>query len=378
MSMSTLTKEAFDLHATKLEMPHIYHGLREIGEHLDKKTGVYTSEHELEILKKALQGSIMLEFSTLPPYLTAIWSIKDELHPVAKSIREILQEEMLHMALACNLLTAIGGTPEIKLGVPHYPGKLPMGVHPELTVSLCGLCDDTIKAFMEIERPNHPGHFEALHMKKELEKASLDKDPDSNDFTIGELYGKILEAFKRQNPTMSVERQISGPLSWFVIKNLDDVERAINIIETQGEGSEESPSSTSDDLSHYFRFAEVLERKKLEFDEKTQTWDFKTPIAFDLQEDVWPVGVVPEGGYTSKNVDHPEVLELIRGFNLAYSKLVDQLDVVWKTDDGQAALWHAIETMFSLQKYALPLMRIQRPDGMNYGPDFRYIPENER
>jgi hypothetical protein len=57
-----------------------------------------------------LQGAVSLEFSTLPPYLSALWSVKDDLSPVAKSIREIAQEEMLHMALACNMLSAIGGS----------------------------------------------------------------------------------------------------------------------------------------------------------------------------------------------------------------------------------------------------------------------------
>lgn len=281
------------------------------------------------------------------------------------------------MALACNLLTSIGGTPQIKDAVPTYPGKLPLGVHGDLTVSLCGLCDETLKVFMEIERPSHPGHFEALHAQEELAKVDRDEGIGSDDFTIGELYDHILAAFKRQKPKMSVDRQITGPLAWFVVKDLDDVAKAIDTIQEQGEGSEKAPGSP-EDLSHYFRFAEVLERKKLVQDKETGLWDFKTPIAFDLEEDVWPVGTVPQGGYTPENCDDPQVLDLLRRFNLLFSKLLDQLDLVWKDEGGQAMLWHAIETMFSLQKYALPLMQIKRPDGKTYGPDFRYIPENER
>lgn len=378
MTMHVLTKEALELQPHELGAAHICNGLREIGSHLEKGSGEFSAEHELTVLKKALQAAVTLEFATLPPYLTAIWSIKDELHPVAKSIREILQEEMLHMALACNMLTSIGGTPEINTAVPQYPGKLPLGVHKKLTVSLSGLCDETLKVFMEIERPNHPGHFEALKMQEELEKVDEEAGMDKGDFTIGEFYADILAAFKRQNPKFSVDRQITGPLSWFIIKDLEDVEKAIRTIQDQGEGSEESPDMGGEGLSHYFRFAEVLERKKLVLDEETGLWDFKTPIDFDLEEDVRPVGTVPEGGYNSDNVSNPEVLELIRLFNVSYSKLLDQLDSVWKNDDGQARLWQAIETMFSLQRYALPLMQIQRPDGKHYGPDFRYIPENER
>src|SRR5207244_329121 len=61
-----------------------------------------------EWLELALQSAVSVEFSTIPPYLSALWSIKDQMHPVAASIRDVVQEEMLHMALACNMLTALG------------------------------------------------------------------------------------------------------------------------------------------------------------------------------------------------------------------------------------------------------------------------------
>jgi len=369
-----------------LEKPHgertladLAHGLRDIGVNLATATEGYTPGHDLEMLRAALQAAVTLEFSTLPPYLTALWSVKNPLDSVADSIREILQEEMLHMALACNMLTAIGGQPEIKTAVPVYPGKLPGGVHPELTIPLTGLDDDSLEAFMEVERPKHPGHFESLEAREDLDAVAKDEggdDPD--DFTIGEFYDEILAAFERLKPTISTDRQITGPLAWFVIKDLADVKRAIDTIETQGEGSSGTPDSSEGNLSHYFRFAELRERKKLVKDPDTGKWDFKDPIEFDMDNDVWPVGKVPPGGYTDEVVEDEEVRRLLRGFNLTYSKMLDLLDTVWKTDGGQANLWHAIETMFALEKFSRPLMEIERPDGKNYGPDFRYIPEDER
>lgn len=38
-------------------------------------------------LKEALRGAVQIEFATIPLYLTALWSIIDQAHPVAKSIR---------------------------------------------------------------------------------------------------------------------------------------------------------------------------------------------------------------------------------------------------------------------------------------------------
>ena len=44
------------------------------------------------------------------------------------------------MGLACNMLTTIGGTPQINTpaAVPKYPGHLPGGVRPHLTVAWWG------------------------------------------------------------------------------------------------------------------------------------------------------------------------------------------------------------------------------------------------
>jgi hypothetical protein len=61
---------------------------------------------DLTWLQEALQAAVELEFFTLPPYLTAMWSIKDEQHPAAATIRAVVEEEMTHMALAANLLSA--------------------------------------------------------------------------------------------------------------------------------------------------------------------------------------------------------------------------------------------------------------------------------
>ena len=78
-------------------------------------------------LEDALQIALQLELATLPPYLTARWTIKNLQDPVSKSIKEIRGEEMLHFGLVCNLLVAIGGIPVIANNnvVPRYPGRSP-------------------------------------------------------------------------------------------------------------------------------------------------------------------------------------------------------------------------------------------------------------
>lgn len=110
----------------------------------------------LDCLKGMLRAAVRLEFATIPPYLTALWSIKDDLHPVARSIREVVQEEMLHLALTCNLLASLGEAPDLCAWAPRYPGPLPGDVHHGLEVSLRPLDDEALRAFVRIESPASP------------------------------------------------------------------------------------------------------------------------------------------------------------------------------------------------------------------------------
>jgi rubrerythrin len=290
----------------------------------------------------ALNGAILLEFATIPPYLTALWTIRDERHPLADSLRNILQEEMLHLALVCNMLVSIGGEPKISSAAPTYPGKLPLGVHPELIVPLGRFSKRMLQVFIEIERPKDIAPDEAI---AEDEEKGIEDHPE---FTIGELYGTILASFRELDPKFSQDRQVTGPLAWIPILSLDDVEKAIDIIERQGEGSIGRPEERRGHLAHYWRFAEMYHLQRLEKGADGK-WSFGAAIDFDFDADVWPVADVPEGGYRIDEAAEPDAYHL------------------------------AIEAMFDLEKYAKPLMQIPRPDGRgNYAPDFRYTPPDER
>src|SRR5436305_15250394 len=99
---------------------------------------VPAEEQDLEWLQTSLQSAIALEFSTLPVYLSGMWSIQQQSGDAYNLINSVVLEEMLHMGLACNMLVAIGGTPEIV--APRYPSQgLPGGVLPALPVYLAGL-----------------------------------------------------------------------------------------------------------------------------------------------------------------------------------------------------------------------------------------------
>lgn len=77
-----------------------------------------------------LHAALQLEHATIPPYLTALYSIRPGTNsgPV-HVIRVVLVEEMLHLTLVANILNAVGGTPCLTRSdfVPSYPTYLPDG-----------------------------------------------------------------------------------------------------------------------------------------------------------------------------------------------------------------------------------------------------------
>ena len=89
-------------------------------------------------LQALLQKALRLEHSTIPPYLTAAFSLKRGSNgEVFATLKEIALEEMLHMAIVANVINAIGGKPDIAREefIPKYPGPLPMTIG-ELVVGL--------------------------------------------------------------------------------------------------------------------------------------------------------------------------------------------------------------------------------------------------
>lgn len=60
-----------------------------------------------------LQYAAIVELSTIPPYLTALYSLKDKTSKAFQIIRSVVIEEMLHLNLVCNLINAIGYKPQL-------------------------------------------------------------------------------------------------------------------------------------------------------------------------------------------------------------------------------------------------------------------------
>ena len=144
--------------------------------------------------------------------------------------------------------------------------------------------------------------------------------------TIGELYDRINELFQEIQPEMDVERQLAGPLSWWVMADASSVSAAIEMIKEQGEGasiSEKVDIGWGDDMAHFYRFWEVYYEKRII--QEGDKYYFKDP--FPRPETI-NVARVPEGGYQKEDVSD-DVWYFINEFDKVYTDLVKFLQDAW-------------------------------------------------
>lgn len=341
------------------------------------------SSGTIEDLRLKLQTAIELEHSTIPPYLTANFTLinqqSDHNNAISEIIGSVLGEEMLHMTIAANILNAIGGQPVINKPdfVPTYPGNLPGSVDAGLTVGLEKFSLDLVKnVFMEIEEPESP-----VDIKNDLQ-------PYSDGITIGEFYMSIIDDINTLqaqgniftgDPVLQVTMPDFYPTSvLFPIKTVTDAINGINIIIDQGEGTSTDPFVAPEDETygsvepaHYYRFEEIVEGKKL-IQNKDGSYAYAGDIiAFDptLVANMWP---------NPRMADYPKdslAYENIRLFNYNYTCLLNTLH---DTFNGQPdKIQTALGNMFTLRLYALKLLALPSPNhpGFMAGPSFEYLPE---
>ncbi|MDQ3279935.1 MAG: ferritin-like protein [Acidobacteriota bacterium] len=328
----------------------------------------------VEDLRIALANAIRLEFSTIPPYLTALYSIKDGTNrDIAKNIRTIVIQEMLHLTLAANILSAVGGVPDFPASIPKYPGRLPMNIGSEpgkpFIVPLKKLSHETVReVFMVIEEPEHPIEFPE-------KKVMLAVAPDYH--TIGEFYeavSKLIADLGEPIFTGDPARQVTG---WFASDELFPVtsvataQRAIEIIVTQGEGTQTSPAGGPSGLAHYYRFEEIARGQTLTRDLPEPPFYSWGPPAIVLDDDgVWPVvDNAPDVPLPSES----PVATLSRQCDRTFSALVDALQETFNGNPGH--LDAAIGLMYSLRLQAQELVSMPIPGrDVNAGPRFLYDP----
>ncbi|PSL31322.1 ferritin-like domain-containing protein [Dyadobacter jiangsuensis] len=325
----------------------------------------------LEELYPLLQNAIELEHSTIPPYLTAMFSLNPGTNPVQRQIiHSIVIEEMLHMTIAANILNALGGKPVINSAdfVPEYPGPLPMGIGNGLIVGLEKYSTDVVKnVFMEIEEPENPIVFKSV---------SLAEMPTYS--TIGAFYQAIQQKIEELAPDElpgDKSKQVTSSFfpadELFPIYTKQNAIDAINIIIEQGEGTSTSPLDQEDELAHYYRFEELYKGKRLVKDDTAPNgYSFSgPPIPFS------PDGVFPlfPNTKTSMLPVGSEEWNRMNEFNTSYYSLLSGLHTTFNGQPGM--LDNTVGVMYDLKLTAQKLCATPFPGkpGYNIGPSFEFI-----
>lgn len=321
-----------------------------------------------------MQKAIELEHATIPPYLTAIFSLKPGANKeIGKLIHSIVVEEMLHMTISANVLNALGGAPKInhKSFVPDYPTKLPMGIGGSLTVGLASYSSNQVhNVFMAIEEPEHPLVFKTL------------ADEAITFGTIGQFYAAIQAKIKElpgEDLPGAKQRQVTSsffPDDWlFPIHTASEAVSAIDIIVRQGEGTTTTPLDAEGNLAHYYEFQELFKGRRLVKDPAApKGYSFSgTPISFD------PNGVFPLFPNTKSAMLAAGSEERRRAddFNAAYSRLLNGLH---KTFNGfPDFLDNTMGMMYDVKLFGDKLCATPFPAqaGMNIGPPFEFVDVND-
>lgn len=329
-------------------------------------------------LGKDLQAAILVEHFTIPPYLCALYSIKEGSNEVAsRIIRSVVVEEMLHMIMVANIMNAIGLDPIInqKEYYPKYKGPLPLVPAPDYEVSLLKFSKEAINTFLRIERPA--------------------PEEDETAASIGRFYAKIRLALrlleqeaqkdKKTIFTGDPKKQV-GPEHYYgsggkliAVRSLEDAEAALDEIVGQGEGIDGSLGDGDDqkfeddvDYAHYFRFNEVFHERFYQVGDTSKTPPTGDPLPVDW-DDVYNMQPNPKMAQCANN---PWLLEKSRMFNRTYKQLLDNIQAACSGHPDM--LLRGLPLMYKLKEQAVELMKIPNGSG-NYtaGPTFEYVDDKD-
>jgi hypothetical protein len=336
----------------------------------------------LDDLRRHLQWAIELEHATIPPYLCALYSLDPDRNADAVPvIGSVFAEEMLHLALAANLLNAVGGEPRLDTPelLPPYPHPLPHGDR-SVHVHLYPFGAQALELFLRIEQP-----------------ASADAPPQTDEYqTIGQFYAAIEAGIRKlcdqlgENEVFcgDPKRQIgelhmrSGGGAVIPVSDMKSALAALTEIMEQGEGAGRTEvwdgdrdvfHPNRDEVAHFYRFQELKHGRRYQTGDTPRSGPTGEEIAVDLD------GVLPMRP-NPRTTDYPEGSEIRvaqEAFNNTYCLLLYQLEQAFNGNPSQ--LGATVGTMYQLKAQAQALMKMPSGDGTTTaGPTFEYVPPERR
>ena len=322
-------------------------------------------------LQKQLQIGLQLELATIPLYATSLYSIADGCNTeVSRTIRGILMQEMLHMALVGNIMNAMKidiklliDSPEV---APVYPSiGLPGCVHPSLKVYLSKASLIHIYNVLQI-----------------LEKPHLSCATDQTEIalnTIGQFYNEIEQCIEKLGDQVFEDKeglQVSWPWTpskligeLVQVKDARTALKAINEIVEQGEGASPIDPTVADSnqYGHYYRLMEIICQKNLVAKLNDTHYSYSgRDIPFD-SNGVWPMRDNP----SQKDITGNCYTEA-RAFHTTYRRLLKELQATFSGEPEK--IKSALGVMESLLVHAKRVMRVPHDPviGETCGPVWDY------
>jgi Ferritin-like len=237
----------------------------------EPKIVVEHREHLWYLLAEATQ----LEHMIMCQYLYAAFSLKRdpaegltaEQAAATGRWRQVLRgiaiEEMLHLALVCNVMSAIGAAPAI--GRPNFPQRSAY-FPPSVQLDLLPFGADALTHFLYLERPEGMERMDAAEFMpgapphRPVEPGEI--MPRTQDFlTVGHLYRAIEQGLRDLAARLGERALFVGPpraqatpemFRWpdlIAVTNLASAQQAIETIIEQGEGARGDWQA-----AHYGRF----------------------------------------------------------------------------------------------------------------------------
>jgi hypothetical protein len=317
-------------------------------------------------IQQSLQNAIKLEFATIPTYLYAFWSLDPTQNALISGlIHSIVVEEMYHLAIACNILNAIAGSPQIVGAVPSYPGPLPGGVESGLVVPLAPFSLNLVnEVFMVIEEPEDPLNFPTQAL-------DLATTPP---LTIGAFYMAISALIGQAGESIftgnAANQVVIGEAT--SITSVATAQAAISLIVDQGEGTTTSPDDATAELAHYYKFSEISKGLSLVAAPGTPSgFAYGQPAIPFAPTGVLPVITNPTPASYANN---PAAQAANAAFNTDFTGLVNGLQSTFNGNPSEINnLFEGPGTMFQLSTDAATLMAIPLSNGFNAGPTFQYL-----
>lgn len=381
----------------------------------DQKTdNGYELITEVEHLHYYLKQALKLEHATIPPYITALYSLKPGTNLEAfHIIRAVAVEEMLHLTLVANLLNAVGGNIKGTLTapdfVPKYPAYIPTGAT-DFQVHLRKFSPQTVENFMQIERAEEVEEGKPLVVSRSVQERehflTIHNGEKSNTFySIGLFYSEIIRGLyaveeKERNQgrplfrndlhgrQITPEYYYNGGGDIIPVTDLRSAIRAIRVIQEQGEGSRVRTIYDAErELAHYYRFHQLVpspdkvqlgEGQYYVIDkndpERSDSPGQPTGASFKVDwDEVYPL---KENASLSDYDPGTEVYKAAQDFESAYRIFLEKLEHAF--DGHPEALIPAVGGMFRLKEQANSLIRnpIRGMDGDHAAPIFPVPPSN--